>query len=153
MLTADKAGMGKNTILTDLSKRIKQRNPAHWLLRIDLNDDTELLKAQKRKKMDKGEVLEFISKELLNIESHLERELFKRSFEENEVNKVWFMADSFDKTSPSYKETVINNASSEADFVTAAVGHHPAPPEELEDNLQQLSYTLQPFSEKNNLIF
>jgi flagellar biosynthesis GTPase FlhF len=49
MLIADKAGMGKTTVLTHLSKRIKLKDPAHWLVRIDLNDYTELLKAQKGK--------------------------------------------------------------------------------------------------------
>jgi hypothetical protein len=54
MLIADEAGMGKSTVLTHLSKRIRQKFPAHCLVRIDLNDYTELLKAQKGKKMDKG---------------------------------------------------------------------------------------------------
>jgi hypothetical protein len=60
MLTADKAGMGKTTVLTHLSRRIKQKYPAHWLARIDLNDYTELLVAQRGKKMDKERVLEFV---------------------------------------------------------------------------------------------
>jgi signal recognition particle GTPase len=38
MLIADTAGMGKSTVLTHLSKQIKQKFPAHWLVRIDLND-------------------------------------------------------------------------------------------------------------------
>ena len=73
MLIADKAGMGKSTVLTHLSKRIKQKFPAHWLARIDLNDYTELFKTQKEKKMDKKWVLEFVSNEVLKLESHLEK--------------------------------------------------------------------------------
>ena len=83
MLIADKAGMGKSTVLTTLSKRIKQKFPTHCLVSIDLNDYTELLEAQKGKKTDKGRLLEILSKEMLKLESDLEKELFKKSFEGN----------------------------------------------------------------------
>ena len=108
MLITDKAGMGKTTILTHLSKRIKQKYPAHCLVKIDLNDYTELLKAQKENEMDKGWILEFVSKEVLKLESHLEKELFKKSFEGNEVSKLVVMVDGFDEISPNYKQTVID---------------------------------------------
>jgi len=108
MLIADRAGMGKTTLLTHLSKRMKQKFPAHWLVRIDLNDYTELLEAQKRKKMDKVGVLEFLSKEVLKLESNVEKELFKKSFEGNEISKAVIMLDGVDEISPDYKETVID---------------------------------------------
>ena len=57
MLIADKARMGKTTVLTYLSKRILKNYPAYWLVRIDLNDYTELLKAQNGKAMDKKRYL------------------------------------------------------------------------------------------------
>jgi len=155
MLIADKAGMGKTTILTHLSKRIKQKFPAHWLVRIDINDYTEFLEAQKGKKMDKGKVLEFVSKEVLKFETHLEKELFKKSFEGNEVSKVVVMVDGFDEISPSYKETVIDmlqvlkQTSLEQLWVTT----RPHLREDLEDTLHRLSYTLQPFSEVEQVEF
>ena len=155
MLIADKAGMGKSIILTHLAKQIKQTFPSHWLVRIDLNDCTEIFKAQKGKKMDKVWVLEFISRKVLKLESSFEKELFKKSFEGNEVNKVVVMVDGFDEISPSYKETVIDmlqvlkQASLEQLWVTT----RPHLREELEDNLQQVSYTLQPFSEVEQVEF
>jgi len=155
MLIADKAGMGKTTVLTHLSKCIKHKFPAHWLVRIDLNDYTELLKAQKRKKMDKEKVLEFVSKEVLKLGSHLEKELFKKCFEGNEISKVVAMVDGFDEISPKYKETVIDmlqvlkQTSLEQLWVTT----RPYLREVLEDNLQQLSYTLEPFSEDEQVEF
>ena len=76
MLIADKAGMGKSTILTQLSKRIQQNLTAHWIVRIDSNDYTELFKVQKRKKMDKWWVIEFVSNEVLKLESYLDKKLF-----------------------------------------------------------------------------
>jgi len=38
MLICDKAGMGKSIALTHLSEQIKQKIPAKWVVRIDLND-------------------------------------------------------------------------------------------------------------------
>ena len=155
MLIADKAGIGKSTALTHLSKGIKQKFPAHWLVRIDLNDYTAQLTALKGKKMDKERVLEFISRDVLKLESDLEKELFKKSFEENEVNKLVVMVDGFDEISPIYKETVIDmlqvlkQTSLEQLWVTT----RPHLRQELENNLQQLSYTLQPFSEVEQVEF
>jgi len=155
MIIADKAGMGKTTVLTHLSHRIKHKFPAHWCVRINLNDYTELLEAQKGKTMDKWRVLEFVSKEVLKLESHLEKELFKKTFEGNGVTKLVVMVDGFDEISPSYKKTVIDmlqvlkQTSLEQLWVTT----RPHLRKDLEDNLQQLSYTLQPFSEVEQLEF
>ena len=149
MIIADKAGMGKTTVLTLLSKRIKQKFPAHWLVRIDLNNYTELFKAQKVNQMDKGRVLEFVSKEVLKLESQLEKVLFKKNFEGNEINKVVVMVDGFDEISPDYKETVLDmlEVLKQTSLEQMWVSTRPHLREDLEDNLQQLSYTLQPFSE------
>jgi len=65
------------------------------------------------------------------------------------------MVDGFDEISPRYKETVIDmlqvlkQTSLEQMWVTT----RPHLREELEDNLQQLSYTLQPFSEVEQVEF
>jgi hypothetical protein len=155
MLIADKAGMGKTIVLTHLSKRIKEKFPAHWLVGIGLNDYTELLDAQIQKKMDKERVLEFVSKDVLKLESRLEKELFKENFAGNEFNKVVIMLDGFDEISPKYKETVINmlqvlkQTSLEQLWVTT----RPHLRQELDDNLQRLSYTLEPFSEVEQVEF
>ena len=77
------------------------------MVRTDLNDYTELLRTQKGKAMDK-KVLKFISKEVLKLESDLEKELFKKCFEGNEINKVVVMVEGSDEISPNYKETVID---------------------------------------------
>jgi ankyrin repeat protein len=85
---------------------------------------------------------------VLKLETDLEKGLFKRSFEGNEISKVVVMVDGFDEISPSYKDTVLNilqvlkQTSLEQLWVTT----RPHLREELEDNMQQLSYTLQPFS-------
>jgi len=155
MLIADIAGMGKTTVLTHMSKRIKEKNPAHWLVRIDLNEYGELFKAQTGKKVDEGWVLEFVSQKVLKLESDLEKDFFKRSFGGNDISKVVVIVDGFDEICPNYKETVIDmlhilkQASLEQLWITT----RPHLRQELEDNLQQLSYTLQPFSEVEQVEF
>jgi hypothetical protein len=98
MLIADEAGMGKSTVLDHLSERMKQEFPGHWLVKIDLNDYTEQLKDQNAKKVNKETVLKFLSEDVLKLESHFE-ELFKKSFERDEIGKVVVMVDGFIKIS------------------------------------------------------
>jgi hypothetical protein len=43
---------------------------------------------------------------VLKLESHLEKELFKKSFEGNEISKVVVMVDGFDEISPYYKQSL-----------------------------------------------
>ena len=155
MIIADKAGMGKTTVLTHLSKCIKQKYPTHWLVRIDLNNYANLLETQKGKTMVEEWVLEFLSLVVLKLESHLEKELFEKFFKGNEVNKVVVMVDGFDEISPDYKKTVfdmlqvLRQTSLEQLWVTTRLHLR----EELEDSLQQLSYTLQPFCEFEQVEF
>jgi hypothetical protein len=155
MLVADTAGMGKTTLLTHLSEQIKEKFPTHWLVRIYLNYYTKLFEEQKGKEIDKAWVIEFVSNKVLKLERNLEKELFKKSFEGNGVNKLVVMLNGFDEICPNYKETVIDmmqilkQTSLEQLWVTT----RPHLKDDLEDILQQISYTLQPFSEGEQVQF
>jgi len=83
MLISDTAGMGKSTLLTQLSKQIKQKYPARWVARIDLNDHTDALNELEQEQIDKEKVIEFISEKLLKLEPGLELELFKQCCEKS----------------------------------------------------------------------
>ena len=63
------------------------------------------------------------------------------------------MLDGFDEISPFYNETVIDLLQGLRLKVVEQlwVNIRPYPREELEDNLQQLSYTLEPFSVKDHV--
>jgi ankyrin repeat protein len=155
MLISDTAGMGKSTVLTHLSKRIKQKFPGKWVLRIDLNDHTDALKALKVKQIDKQKVTEFVSEKMLKLKPGLEKELFKKCCEQEQKVRIVIMLDGFDEISPTYKQTVIcllqalRQTAVEQLWVTT----RPHLREELEDELQQLSYTLEPFSNENQIEF
>jgi len=155
MLISDTAGMGKSTVLTHLSKQIKQKFPAKWVVRIDLNNHTDALTALKQKHIDKEKAIEFVSEKLLKLKPGLEMELFKQCCEQKQKVRIIIMLDGFDEISPFYKETVIDllQALRQTAVEQLWVTTRPHLRKELEDKLQQLSYTLEPFSEGNKVEF
>jgi len=53
MLICDAEGMDKNTVLTHMSKQIKQKFPANWVVKSDLNVHADTLKAFNIGKIDR----------------------------------------------------------------------------------------------------
>jgi len=155
MLISGTAGMGKSTVLTHLSKQIKQNFPAKWVVRIDLNDHTDALKALKQEHIDKKRAIDCISEKVLNLEPGLEVELFKLCCEQKQKLRIVIMLDGFDEISPDYKETVIDllQALRQTAVEQLWVTTRPHLRAELEDKLQQLSYTLEPFTEEDQVEF
>jgi len=155
IMISDTAGMGKSTVLTHLSKEIKQKFPNKWVVRIDLNDHTDALKALLQEQIDKQKAIEFVSAKLLTLKPGFELELFKQCCEQNQKVKPVIMLDGFDEISPFYKETVIDllQGLRQTAVEQLWVSTRPHLKEELEDKLHQLSYTLEPFSEENQVEF
>jgi len=154
MLIADIAGMGKTTVLTHLSKQIKHKFPAYWVVRINLNDHADVLGAQVKQKIG---TIEFLCEKLLKFRYPFEKELFKQccqGFEE--ATKVVLMFDGLEEISPKYKKTVLNllqdlNPLKQPWIEQLWVTIRPHLREKLEDSLQRLCYTLEPFSEDNQV--
>ena len=155
MLISDVAGMGKSTLLTHLSKEIKQRFPAKWVVRIDLNNHTDAFEAMRKKEIHKEKAIEFVSERLLKLKPGLEVELFKQCCEQKQKVRIIIMLDGFDEISPYYKKTVINllQALRQTAVEQLWITTRPHLRNELEEKLQQLSYTLEPFSEENQVEF
>ena len=155
MLISDTAGMGKSTVLTHLSKQIKEKFPAKWVVRIDLNDHTDALNALRKEHIEKKKAFEFIWKKMLKLKPGLEVELFKQCCEQKQKVRIVIMLDGFDEISPDYKETVVTllQALRQTAVEQLWVTTRPHLKEKLEDKLHQLSYTLEPFSEKNQIEF
>jgi len=155
MLISDTAGMGKSTVLTHLSKQIKQKFPAKWVVRIDLNDHTDALKALKQEQIDKEKATEFVSEKVLKLKPGLDLELFKECCEQKQKLRIVIILDGFDEISPFYKQTVIDllQALRQTAVEQLCVTTRPHLRDELEDKLQQLSYTMEPFSEEDQVAF
>ena len=82
MLISDKAGMGKSTVMTHLSKQMKQKIPAKWVVRFDLNDHTVALKALKQEQTDKEKAIGLILEKALKHKPGLQLELYKQCCEQ-----------------------------------------------------------------------
>jgi Ni2+-binding GTPase involved in maturation of urease and hydrogenase len=67
MLISGTAGMGKSTVLTQPSKQIKKKFPTKRVVRNDINDHTDALKALKQEQIDKEKVIEFVLEKLLKF--------------------------------------------------------------------------------------
>jgi ankyrin repeat protein len=157
-IISDTAGMGKSTFITHLSKQIKQisSNDDSWLIRLNLNDYTDKLYELNMQKYDfqKDDVsIKFLSDILLiNKSSPLEKELFQHNIK---TGKSIIMFDGFDEISPDYKNIVINLLKALMIYNTKQlwITTRPNMRIELEDNLQQFAYILEPFTEKNQIDF
>ena len=78
MLISDTAGMGKSTVLTQLSKQIKQNYPDKWVVRIDLNDHTDELQTLKQEQIDKEKEIECVSEKRLKFKTCVSLALVKK---------------------------------------------------------------------------
>jgi len=83
-----------------MSKQIKRKFPARWVVRIDLNDHIDVLTALKQEQMDKERAKEFVSEKLLKLERGLEMELFKKCCEQKQNVGIVLMIDWFDEVTP-----------------------------------------------------
>ena len=84
MLISDHAGMGKSTGLVHLFKKIKQKSPNSWVLKIDLSNHTDELKILNKGKIDKEKATEFVSKKLLKLKTELDLKLFEHCSEQRQ---------------------------------------------------------------------
>jgi len=141
MLIADTVEMGETTVLKYLSKQIKQKFPAYWVDRIDLNDHTDALEAQAKQKIGSKE---FLCEKLIKLRYEFKKELFKQCSQGlEEATKVVLMFDGFDGISPKYKETVLDllqdlNPLKHPWLEQLWVTTRPFLEEKLQDKLQQL---------------
>jgi len=155
MLISNQAGMGKSTLLTHLSEQIKQKFTNKWVVRIDLTDHADALRALKQEEIDKEKVIEFVSEKLLTLKPGFQLELFKQCCEQKQKVSIVIMLDGFNETSPSYKDILIDllQALRQTAVEQLWVATRTHLTEELEDRLQQFSYTLEPFTEKEQVEF
>ncbi|XP_031634299.1 uncharacterized protein LOC116347724 isoform X1 [Contarinia nasturtii] len=158
VIISDTAGMGKSTVLTSLSMKLKN-DLSLWVIRINLNDYTELFNKvlnnleSEFSNYDKNEVVNFLIDDLLEshkqskLKTNFEKELFKNRI----INRgrMAFLFDGFDEISPKYKDIVIKilqslqNYKVERLFITT----RPNMSKELERALGVFSNVLKPLSQ------
>lgn len=148
-IIAANAGMGKSTLLTRLAKEIKESNPSHWVVRINLLTYSEQFYQWVNKELNQNDALNFLMKATRNENDSLE--LFERQIFlwYCEQLNVYLLIDGFDEISPDYTNIVLtllqlykHNFAKKV-CVTTRSG---AVQKTLEDHLGISAYTLKPFT-------
>lgn len=147
VLISDSAGMGKTTILSNLAVKIKTNHPFLWVVRIDLNNQSSTFKAALKKRLKSIRVADLLSDQL---ESEFARKLFFKP------NKVVLMLDAVDEVNSSHLDLVMGmmaEAKVQDNFARIFVTTRPHLCEELERRLEVAAFTLEPFSQENQVDF
>jgi len=155
VIISDTAGMGKSTLFTSLSLKIKNRENdiCHWVIRLDLNNHSSMLKKRKEQNPDKFDIdsaVDFLKKMVYG-------KIKKESFEQNlfeasllKSGKIVILLDGFDEISPYYSDVVINLITelSKTQAKKVFVSTRPNMKSELEENLDSISRHLKPLTKK-----
>ena len=99
-MISDIAEIDKSTVLTHLSKQIKQKFTAKWVVRIDLKDDTKALNTLRVKQIDKEKATEFLLEKMLKYKPGLDVELFEQCCQQKQKVNIVTMLDGFGGISP-----------------------------------------------------
>ncbi|XP_046618663.1 uncharacterized protein LOC124304452 [Neodiprion virginianus] len=157
VIVSNTAGMGKTTILTHFAKRIQEKNPKMWVVRINLNDFTHVLNMEKKSRNVKigynESAVEFLINHLLNLNAELERVILKELITKR--GGVALLFDGFDEISPDYDDTVIAVLQAIKGYNAAklVVTTRPHRQSLLENTLETFSHVLKPFSQEDQINF
>ncbi|XP_018569762.1 uncharacterized protein LOC108909819 [Anoplophora glabripennis] len=103
VIISDSAGMGKSTVLTKLSMTIKESNSHLWVIKMNLNDYTNILRDTLRKNRNVISVTELLnSREATRLTNQFEELVFSMN------EKVVLMLDGMDEISPDYTDLVLD---------------------------------------------
>ncbi|XP_023312082.1 uncharacterized protein LOC108914374 [Anoplophora glabripennis] len=149
VVIADAAGMGKSTILSHLAVTIKNNNPHLWVIRINLSDYTGIFK-NFQKKTETINIIDLLNSKDTKLSNQLEEVVFSMN------KKVVIMMDGIDEISPNYTELVVNllrQCQQGSNFDKVFVTTRPNMTQELESKLLVKSFTLLPFTERDQIRF
>ncbi|XP_046416962.1 uncharacterized protein LOC124177987 [Neodiprion fabricii] len=156
VIISNTAGMGKTIMFTYLARKLADY-PGMWVIKINLNDFTEVLLEELRSRTfhenDIVEAIEFFVDKLLVPETDLEKEIFKRLIQE--PGGVGLLLDGFDEISPDYEEVVTDllKAFKKCDLKTMFIATRPHMRITLENTLQIFSCSIEPFSQNDQVDF
>jgi hypothetical protein len=156
MLLTAEPGMGKSTLLSYMEHEIKKRNPATWLVRINLSEYTETLKDTEFEREFIEKCKEFLwnaahspeenALELVNV-------IFLQALEQTE--NVVVILDGFDEVSKYYShhvEMLIKTIMSKM-RLKIWVASRFSDRVKLEDIMMKFAFTLRPFNKENQIAF
>lgn len=151
ILIGDTAGMGKSTVMTKLAVTIKENHPHLWVIRINLNDYTKILKDSLKKNMKTISVVD-----LLNSveETKLTNEFEEYVFSVNE--KVVLMMDGVDEVSPDYTGLILDllvQCQQADNFAKVFITTRPHLIQKMEKILRVTFFKMLPFGRQDEIDF
>src|SRR5690606_14992572 len=102
-------GMGKTTILSSISRKIKEVKPSLYVIRVDLNDHCKVLENETENRSFNEENQEGAIDFLVNRLMDLEKGCFQSKLARwrlTQTGGVVVLFDGFDEISPSYSDVV-----------------------------------------------
>ena len=145
IVISDEAGMGKSTLMTNLSRNLNNNAKNSCVLKVDLNKYFKQLRAYKQNKRS----IEFLC--ALNIfKTDLEKYLLKRFSSKKMKLKLVVLFDGLDEISPYYKEAVLDIVDDLKQMnAQIVITTRPHLKEELENHYGVISYQLTKFNHEN----
>ncbi|XP_023311281.1 uncharacterized protein LOC111691956 [Anoplophora glabripennis] len=151
ILIADTAGMGKTTVLTNLAAIIKDRHPLLWVIKIELNDFSRILRDSLKNNRKTINVLALLnSKDATRLTNEFDNFVFAMR------RNVVLMLDAVDEISPDYTDLIMSlllQCQEALNFAKVFVTTRPHMVKDLRSKLQVASFTLEPFTEENQMYF
>ncbi|KAK2722175.1 hypothetical protein QYM36_002656 [Artemia franciscana] len=155
IIISDTAGMGKTTVLTSLSKKIKEKYSDRWIIRINLIKHTgQLNDLATTGLLNENQAIDFLLSKLLQLEDGLEKKLLDYNLRMGSENamQIVILVDGFDEIVPEYKKIVIDWLAvlKKTKIERLLVTTRPNMKMDLENKFGVLAYDLKPFSEDSD---
>jgi len=156
ILVTNEAGMGKSTLLTHLAQQTRDPHPDMWIVRVNINNYTRILHELQTKGCDDKGVIKLLTEAAhikINEGVVLERRLFNYIY--NSTGNMTVLIDGVDEVSPHYTEEVVQVLKflSKTKIKRIWVTSRNSVMERLETEFECQSYSLAPFSEKDQKLF
>ncbi|XP_069687335.1 uncharacterized protein [Periplaneta americana] len=146
-------GMGKSTLVSQISTTLKQIHRTKWVILVTLNDYTNLLQKYLNNKTSTDFVIELLTQAAGVNDSELGKFLFASAMKDME--NVVVLLDGIDEVSPYFTSMVLSFIKQILEMGVSQIWitSRPLTTNVLEKELCVLPYTLQPFTIDNQVSF
>jgi len=156
MLLVAEPGMGKSTFLSYMAHEIKKRNTSVWVLRINLIEHTNLLENTEFEEEFIDDCKAFLWSAAHSPEQdalEFTKEIFLKALKE--TGKMVIILDGYDEISPFYSSKVKKLISALKDEKASKIwiSSRFSCRHELEDVVEKFAFTLQPFTQEDQIQF
>ncbi|MEW9809636.1 MAG: ankyrin repeat domain-containing protein [Candidatus Symbiodolus clandestinus] len=149
VLLSAPAGMGKSTFLTHTAQQLKRQQPDHWVIRIDLNQQTEALQHLQHPTVTAA--AEWVVEDA-QLHNSFEQPLLRQALQLPRSAKVRILLDGFDEISPTHQTSalkLLEGLREQQIWVTT----RPHWEERLAQHCQTLPFSLKPLSDSEQQRF